>query len=262
MSIFSGSSEGKGFFDAMQPKHSFWLGLAAGVGTMVLVGFIGMSVMYFKGYSPSKSVGAKVEENAAKKGAAAGDEAAPTEVSLQPVTKDDWIRGDVNAPVKIVEYSDTECPFCKRHHETLKKLVEEYKGKVAWVYRYFPIPSLHSKAPKEAEALECAGSLGGNDAFWKFTDMVYENTPTNDGLDPAELPKYAEKIGLDKAKFEACLSSGKFAEKVKKMSDDAVSAGARGTPHNVVVFGDQKIPVAGAYPIEQFRSIIDPLLKK
>jgi len=261
MSIFSGSSEGKGFFDVMQPKHSFWLGLVAGVGVMVLVGFIGLSAMYFKGYSPSKNNVAKVDDGAAANGAAV-DENQPTDVKMQPITKDDWIRGDKNAPIKVVEYSDTECPFCKRQHETLKQLVDEYKGQVAWVYRHFPIPSLHSKAPKEAEALECAGSLGGNDAFWKYTDMVYENTPTNDGLDPAEIPKYAEKIGLDKAKFEACLSSGKFTEKVNQMSDDAVSAGARGTPHNVVVFGDQKIPVAGAYPIEQFKSIIDPLLKK
>jgi protein-disulfide isomerase len=260
MSIFSGASESKSFFDAMQPKHSFWLGLAAGIGIMVLVSFIIVSVMFFKGFTPSKGGSANngAPTNVAANGA---EEQQPAEVNMLPVTKDDWIRGDKDAKIVVVEYSDTECPFCKRHHETLKKLIEDYGGKVAWVYRHFPIPSLHSKAPKEAEALECAGDLGGNEAFWKYTDMVYENTPTNDGLDPAELPKFAEKIGLNKAKFEECLSSGKFTEKVKKMSEDAVSAGARGTPHNVVVFGDQKTPVAGAYPIEQFKSIIDPLLK-
>jgi protein-disulfide isomerase len=258
MDIFSsGASDGKSFFDAMQPKHSFWLGLVAGVAVMVLVGFITISVLYFTGYEPAKSGKATAD-----KGQVNADEQQPTNVSLQAITKDDWIRGDKNAPIKIVEYSDTECPFCQRHHETLKTLIDEYKGKVAWVYRYFPIASLHSKAPKEAEALECAGSLGGNDIFWKYADMVYKNTPTNNGLDPAELPKFAEKVGLDKSKFEECLTSGKFAEKVKKMSEDAVSAGAQGTPHNVIVFGDQKVPVAGAYPIEQFKTIIDGMLKK
>ena len=91
--------------------------------------------------------------------------------------------------------------------------------------------------------------------------MVYENTPSNDGLDLAELPNFAEQIGLNKAKFEECLNSGKFTEKVNQMAEDAVNAGAQGTPHNIIVFGDQKTPVAGAYPIEQFKSIIDPLLK-
>lgn len=259
MSIFSGSSEGKSFFDALQPKHSFFLGLTAGVAVMVLIGFVGVSIAYFKGYTPSNTAKVNMEANN-DNGALANTGEQPTVVNMLPITNDDWIRGDKNAPVKIVEYSDTECPFCKRHHETLKKLVDEYKGQVAWVYRSFPIPSLHTKAQKEAEAMECAGDLGGNDAFWKYTDMIYQNTPSNDGLDAAQLPVFAEKIGLNTTKFNECLNSGKFTEKVNKMAEDAVSAGAQGTPHNVVVFGDQKIPVAGAYPIEEFQKIIDPLL--
>lgn len=260
MSIFSGSSENKCFFDSLHPKHSFFLGLAAGIAAMVFVGFIVVSVAYFKGYSPAttKNSGTVTNNQVADANNPSQDGGV---INMLPITNDDWIRGDKNAPIKIVEYSDTECPFCKRHHETLKKLVEDYKGKVAWVYRSFPIPSLHAKAQKEAEALECAGDLGGNDAFWKYTDMVYENTPSNDGLDLAELPNFAEKIGLNRAKFEECLNSGKFTEKVNMMAEDAVNAGAQGTPHNIIVSGDQKTPLAGAYPIEQFKAIIDPLLK-
>ena len=84
-----------------------------------------------------------------------------------PVTSEDHIRGDINAPVKIVEYSDTECPFCKRFHTTMQEVYNEYgkTGKVAWVYRHFPLDQLHSKARKEAEATECAAELGGNDKF-------------------------------------------------------------------------------------------------
>lgn len=257
------SSDEKGLLDLIRPKQAFILGLSAGVGVMVLIAFITITVLYFKGYVPQQRN--VVNTNQATDSLVDGGANAPEptgEIKIQPVTKDDWIRGDVKAPIKIVEYSDTECPFCKRHHQTLKQLVDEYKGQVAWVYRNFPIPSLHAKAQKEAEALECAGSLGGNDAFWKYTDMVYEKTNSNDSLDPAELPKIAESVGLNKAKFEECLNSGKMAEKVKKTSEDAVAAGAQGTPHNVIIFGDQKTPIAGAYPIEEFKRIIDPLLKK
>src|SRR3989344_533240 len=80
----------------------------------------------------------------------------PTKIAFRPIDDTDHIRGDKNAPVKIIEYSDLECPFCKRFHPTLQQAVDEYKGKVAWVYRHFPLDALHSKADKEAEAAECA----------------------------------------------------------------------------------------------------------
>jgi protein-disulfide isomerase len=86
--------------------------------------------------------------------------------NMAPITSADHIRGNPNAPVKIVEYSDMECPFCKRFHPTMQQTVDEYDGKVAWVYRHFPLDSIHSKARSEAIATECAGELGGNDMFW------------------------------------------------------------------------------------------------
>src|SRR3989344_5249475 len=80
--------------------------------------------------------------------------------AMSPITDDDHIRGNPNAPVKIVEYSDTECPFCKAFHATLQKAAQEYGNDVAWVYRHFPLDQLHSKARKEAVALECATDQG------------------------------------------------------------------------------------------------------
>ena len=71
----------------------------------------------------------------------------------------------------------------------MQKIVADYKGQVAWVYRHFPIDSLHSRARKEAEATECANEFGGNTVFWQYLDKIFELTPSNDGLDPAELPK-------------------------------------------------------------------------
>src|SRR5574343_1436136 len=106
----------------------------------------------------------------------------------------------------FVEYSDTECPFCKQFHSTLRQMMDEYgkDGKVAWVYRHFPIDGLHPKARKEAEATECANELGGPSKFWEYTNMIYERTPGNDGLDPANLPKFAKEIGLDEKAFTEC----------------------------------------------------------
>src|SRR6185295_5043808 len=84
--------------------------------------------------------------------------------SVKPVAAEDHIRGDLAAPVKVIEFSDFECPFCKGFHATMKQVMADYEkdGKVAWVYRHFPIDELHSKARKEAQAAECAGELGGN----------------------------------------------------------------------------------------------------
>ena len=99
--------------------------------------------------------------------------------NVAPITAKDHIRGSADAEVIIVEYSDTECPFCKRFHETMKQIMAEYSpsGKVAWVYRHFPLDSLHQKARTEAVALECASELGGNDAFWRYADRLFEITP-------------------------------------------------------------------------------------
>lgn len=168
---------------------------------------------------------------------------------MAPVSETDHIRGNPNAPIKIVEYSDTECPFCKKFHLTMKQVTEKYAedGKVAWVYRHFPIDQLHQKARKEAEATECAAELGGNDAFWAYLDRLMEVTPANDGLDPAELPKIAKYVGLDTGKFDECFASGKYAEKIEGHVQDAVATGGNGTPWSIVMGADgKKYPLSGA----------------
>jgi protein-disulfide isomerase len=103
------------------------------------------------------------------------DEVATTDLklnNLKPVTAADHIRGDINAPVKIVEFSDIDCPFCKRFHSTMQEVMKTYgdSGKVAWVYRHFPLTQLHPDAANKAEASECVAELGGNDKFWAFVD--------------------------------------------------------------------------------------------
>ena len=185
-----------------------------------------------------------------------GGSASP--ITLREVTKEDHVRGDFNAPLTLVEYSDTECPFCKRFHPTMKQLLDEYPGKVRWVYRHFPLTQIHSKAPKEAEATECAGEQG---KFWEYIDRLFEVTPANNGLDPAELPKIAQFVGLDVSKFTNCLEGGRYAKKVEADTQDAINSGAQGTPYSVMIDGKgETTPVSGAVPYENLKSLIESKL--
>lgn len=199
-------------------------------------------------------------------------------IELRPVTKDDHILGNPNAPVKIVEYSDTSCPFCKSFHSTMRKVMEEYgkTGQVAWVYRHFPLDKprpdgsiLHPNANYEAQALECAAELGGNDGFWAYTNRLYEVTPSvtgqsPEGLDRAELPKIAEAVGLNKTTFSNCLASGKYAEKVEADYVSGINAGVAGTPFSFLVSdkAENSVPLNGAQPYQSVKSAVDLLLKE
>ena len=184
---------------------------------------------------------------------------------MKPINKDDHIRGNPDAPVKIVEYSDSECPFCKRFHETMKQVMDEYgkDGKVAWVYRNFPLDQLHSKARNESVAFECAGNLGGNDKFWAYADRLFEVTPSNNNLDPAELPKIAEYVGLDVGKFNSCLTSGKFTKHIEEDIQNATATGGNGTPWSIVVGSNgKKYPLSGAQPYASVKQLIELALSE
>lgn len=116
-------------------------------------------------------------------GILAGTKTDTVTVDLAPVTGDDYALGDPSAALTIIEYSDLECPFCKTFHATMQRVFDAYPGQIYWVYRHFPLDSIHPKARKEAEAAECAGELKGNDAFWKYIDTLFEQTPSNNGFD-------------------------------------------------------------------------------
>ena len=216
---------------------------------IVVAGVLVAAAIYF-GDGSSNPVTSKIENPTTNK------------IDIAPVTEKDHIIGSSNADLVIVEYSDTECPFCKVFHKTMHQIVLDYNGQVAWVYRHFPIAQLHAKAGKEAEATECASELGGNQAFWKYIDKLFETTNSNDSLNPEELPKIATTVGLDEAAFNACLSSGRYTEFVGKSVEEAVKAGARGTPYSIITTsGGQKVVINGAEPLASVKLKIDALLK-
>lgn len=207
--------------------------------------------------------------------AAAQKEALPqadiTTIGMRKVSPDEHILGNPNADIVIVEYSDLECPFCKVFHKTMNAIMDDYgkTGKVAWVYRHFPIDkpdasgrALHSKAGVEAEATECAAELGGNAKFWEYTNRLFEITPANNGLDLGKLPEIAEYVGLDVNAFKKCLESGKFDAKVELDYEDGLAVGVNGTPHSILIYrktGDQ-YRINGAQPYPALKSMIDALL--
>ena len=187
----------------------------------------------------------------------------PGEPVIKQVQEDDHLRGSPTAPIVIVEYSDFDCPYCNQFHQTMNKIMEEYgpSGKVAWVFRHFPIKSLHPNAPKIAEASECVAELGGNASFWKFNDLVFGSKTPQEFTDMTKLSGYASESGVaDISAFEKCLSSGKYTNKINASIDEANKAGAKGTPYPIVMTGDQMAPLAGALPYADMKAMLDNLI--
>lgn len=193
--------------------------------------------------------------------AAPSDDATQQAGKIKPVTDADHIRGNKNAGLTLVEYSDYECPFCKRFHPTMQELLQTYQDKIRWVYRHFPL-SFHANAQKEAEASECIAELGGNDQFWEFTDKIFERTQANGtGFALDNLGPLALELGVNQAEFQTCLDSGKYEKLVKDQIADGTKAGVSGTPTTFVVDskGNSQI-IVGAQPIEALKTEIDKAL--
>ncbi len=192
---------------------------------------------------------------------AAQPQAQPQEVTLQPVDENDHIFGQTSdTKVYVVEFSNIDCIFCKRFHPTVYKIVENYGGQVAWVYRHF---SFTPDSIKKAEATECASEQGGSEAFWKYLDKIMEIHSADRQPDPNEIYNIAKFVGLNEADFKTCLDSGKYASKVEAQYQDGLKAGVQGTPMSFIVTkdGKTKVPFSGAQPYENLKAEIDKLLK-
>jgi protein-disulfide isomerase len=178
--------------------------------------------------------------------------------NVLPVDESDHWRGAANARVTIIEYSDLQCSFCARFHSTMKRIVEQYPDDVRWVYRHFPLDSIHPQARPAAVASECIATLAGATAFWDFVDTIFDERPT---LSPAYYAASAEAYGITSDDFERCLASGGATEKVARDSENAIASGGQGTPFNIIVTDtDQVFPFAGALPIEQVESLVEQAL--
>ncbi len=242
-------------------KSNIFLPVSILLATVIISG----TLLYSKSGSSNGGAGTIIgqQPSAAGVGQQLGNQ---SKVSID----DDPILGDKNAPLTIVEFSDYECPFCKRSFDqVLPELKKNYidAGKLKLVYRDFPL-SFHVNAHKEAEAAECARSQSNDATYFKFHDQIFSQTTSNGtGLALSKLPLIAQNLGLNVGQFKQCLDSDKFSDEVDKDIADGTAAGVSGTPawfigqssKDGVINGTL---IVGAQPFSVFKTIIDQELKK
>lgn len=155
--------------------------------------------------------------------------------------------GPANAPITIVEFSDYQCPYCRRWHEQVyEQLLNAYPGKIRMVYRHLPLTSIHPDAFPAAEAAMCAGE---QNAYWTFHEKLF----SSDALGSSVYARYAEELGLDMDTFQSCISERRYQEAVQADLDFAVNLGVRSTP----TFFINGLAIVGAQPLDIFKQVID-----
>jgi predicted DsbA family dithiol-disulfide isomerase len=175
----------------------------------------------------------------------------PVKVLLEPFrvdvgTGDGPVRGNPDAPVTIVEFSDFQCPYCVRARPTINRVRDEYGDQVRFAFRHFPL-AFHQQAPKAGEATACAGD---QNRFWEMHDRLWENPGK---LQPSDLKAHAAALGLDAEAFGQCLDSGRYASVVQRDAQDGARLGVSGTP----AFFVNGRPLVGAQPFAAFAQVID-----
>jgi protein-disulfide isomerase len=182
-----------------------------------------------------------------------------------PSVDRDHIRGNPKAVISLIEYSDFECPYCKHFHDTAKKLLAAHGDELNWVWRYYPLSFHNPGTQSESEAAECAAELGGEQAFWRYTDAIIARTTSGGKGFPADqLTPLATELGLDSQRFQECLDSGRHAERVAEDLKEGAAIGINGTPGNILLnneTGEVRV-LSGALPQGAFEASITELLAK
>lgn len=182
-----------------------------------------------------------------------------TTATVNGLQDNDHIRGNSDAKLLLIEYSDPDCPYCAQFHDTALQAVNDYDGQVAWVYRHFPIDQLHPNASTKANSMECVASLGGEDAFWNYVDMLY----ADQSMQPSTLAATAaSKLGIDQTDMQNCMDQDTFGDYIQNDYNTGVSAGVQGTPSNFLYLqaDGQTISIPGAVPYATLKTSIDKLL--
>lgn len=219
-------------------------------------GLVGLGI-FFGGRDTAPSESAPAEVAGEQSGAPSA-----AELAITKIREDDHIRGNPESPIVMIEYSDIECPVCLRFQPIVQQAVDEYRGKVVWVFRHFPL-SIHANAQKEAEATECAANQGGNEAFWKYLDTLFERSGGGGtGFALADLAPLAEELGLDRDQFSECLDGGQVAKDVRDEMAEGAAVGIQGTPGTFVVNreSDEVKFIPGLVSLEQLKELIDGML--
>lgn len=248
----------KKFFDAFLPKQAFWLGFVTAILTIGTIGFILLGSCMLSGECAASGLAFDRDdvEDVADDDDRVAAVPTPTVTGVPAVSDDDYIRGDEDAPITIIEYSDFECPYCERFHPTMLQVMDEYEGQVRWVFRHFPL-SFHPNAVPAGLAAECAGEQG-NDYFWTMGDKLFENRAN---LGDSVYTSIATELGLNMTQFNDCMASEKYVDKIEKQAQEGAAAGVTGTPGSFVIDQDgNAIPIKGALPFSSVAAAIDSVL--
>ena len=183
----------------------------------------------------------------------AGAQAPTAATNVRVPSAQDHIVGSPTAPLVLIEYSDFQCPYCNVVHPTLKRIVEESNGQIAWVYRHLPLESIHPSAKPAAIASECVAEQLGNDGFWKFADIIFADQSK---MNTAYFEQVALQLGAQKTSYKSCIASASIAKKVDADSAEAQQNGGQGTPYTVLYDKKGQVGVSGALPYDAFTSVI------
>lgn len=189
------------------------------------------------------------------------DNFSPDQTSLLAGTvfDSDWVRGNKNSPIILVEYSDFQCPACVTYLPFLKQLNKEFENKVQFVYRHFPLKQIHPNAEIAAVAAEAAGK---QDKFWEMHDMIFEKQNEWSRLSKSEVrdkfTQYAQELNIDIEKFKSDLDSEEIKEKINNDYDSGVKFDVQGTP--TFFLNGNKIQNPQSY--EEFRDIINKVIEQ
>ena len=177
------------------------------------------------------------------------------DIAIPEVTEDDFIKGDPNAEITLIEYADFSCGFCAKYHPTMERLVEEYDGKVRWVYRHLPIFNKPA-----AISSQCVGNILGDEKFFEYSDVLYQNQKE---LNSELMKKEALALGVDENDYESCVNDFKISDKISRdFTSVRVLAGINSTPHTIIVDKNgKKYPFSGALPYEDVATLVDSFLK-
>lgn len=251
------SPQTKSFFDVLPSKQAFWLGFVTAILALGTLGFILLGSCILGGDCSVEGLASADTQDSGNGGqvAAAADAVpAPTATGVPAVTDSDHIRGNEDAAVTIIEYSDFQCPYCDRFHPTMQQVMDEYADSVRWVYRHFPL-SFHPEALPAANAAECASEQG---KFWEYADALFENQSSLGNEFYATL---ASDLGLNTTQWQDCYDTSKYQDVIEAQAQAGGAAGVSGTPGSFVIDPDgNAIPIKGALPFSSVAAAIDSVL--
>ncbi|KKR08046.1 MAG: hypothetical protein UT32_C0004G0020 [Parcubacteria group bacterium GW2011_GWC2_39_14] len=227
------------------PKTNFLLGFFVGMAILSTVAFFTLLIVVFNQPAQANlAVNPTIDTTQPA--------AEPTYVPVVGVKENEPFKGGKDAKVTIIEYTDFECPYCLKHHDTIKQIISTYGNKIKYVLRNFPL-GFHPEAQKAAESFECALEQGKS---FEMSDAMFQaNEAGNMSVD--KWKSLAKGFGLNTTEFNDCLDTGKYADKV---AADAAEGGASGVTGTPATFVNGQL-VSGALPFENFQQTIDALLK-